>query len=115
MRMSDIYLERYAFILAVLLALLFFSVWLRYGLKKTRPQPDSFKENPAKFHNCYVACYGKIDRIFRDRFSYRLKRNLKNIVCSILGLSTTRGRYEHQRFIITSPQFRNHETVLITA
>ena len=111
---SDIYIGQYVFIVAALLISLLLSFWLRYRFGTGKHQEGSFRDNPAQFHNSYVACYGKIERIFKDSFSYRLKRNLKNVVCEILRLSTTRGRYEHQRFIITSPQFRSHETILIT-
>ena len=107
-------LERYFLICAALLVLFLVSILIRKRFAKKDKCDDSFRNNPAQYHRHYVACYGRIERILKDRLAYKIRRRIRNLVCSLLNSSSQYGRCEHQRFIILSPQIKKNETMLIT-
>lgn len=111
---NNIFIERYFFICLILFFSLLISTWLRLRHVKLKDCDSCFRDNPGSFHEHYIACYGKVERVLKDRFSYLVKRYIKNAVFSILKISSSKGRFEHQRLIITSPQLRRNETLLVT-
>lgn len=111
---DDIFLKRYILICLGLGLLLLFSFWLKNRFGSGSQDPKPFRDSPSSYHKKYIVCYGQISRILKDRFSYNLRRLIKNFICTVFRVSSYRGRYEHQRMIVVSPQLRRQETLLIT-
>ena len=75
--------------------------------------PTDFKDEPFNSDGKYITLQGRVVKIFSDTLAEFVKRKFIDKFRKISGNDDRRGRYIHQRFLITSPALRFRQYILV--
>jgi hypothetical protein len=99
--------------IALLSALFIVRKFLYILRERTLNQTPGFFTQPWKFDNKIVQLTGKVAYVFSDKPTAGLRIFLTNIWRKIVASSDPSARYRHQRFLLSSPDLRNGESIMV--
>ena len=76
-------------------------------------QPHTFKTHPADFHDKVITLSGRIVYILPDSVFEKAKRKVTDIYRTAMDDDDPANRYIHQRFLISSPQLKWRQRLLV--
>ena len=86
--------------------------WLK--AKLFGPRSTAFRDSPWLYSGQYIVLYGRITRVFYDRWQLKLKFACYRKLQALFPKSKIKFRAEHQRFIVTSPLIKKHEGIFVS-
>jgi hypothetical protein len=99
--------------LAIIMAgYLSYKLFFYYRHRKDNLVPG-FRNQPWKFTDKTINFYGKVEYILKDHFSEKLKRKITDKYRTITNNDDKAFRYIHQRFLVSSPQLRPGERLMV--
>lgn len=87
--------------------------WLRYKKEARSHSLFGFKNFPEQFDKEYLRLVGKVDRVLNNSLGGNLKRMATDAFRTMTQNYDRSGRFIHQRFLVTSPQLRKGQKMLI--
>lgn len=81
--------------------------------KKNVKVGGTFRDNPASFDGYCIEIIGTVEKVFTDPIIEGIKRGLIDRFRTFIGSSNSKGRYTHQRFLVSSPDILSGQRILI--
>jgi len=78
----------------------------------SEPSSD-FLENPEQYHRRVIKISGQVEKILKNPAKEILKRKAIDLFRDITKNSDPRGRYVHQRFVLSSDALARGENILV--
>lgn len=100
------------FALVTVLGCAFFFSWRQRGRRPAGANTDFF-HRPDLFDRRVVELEGTIVRVLSNSFAEIVRRKFRNWVYSRLKIRSSRGRFVHQRFLLSLPEGRRGDTILV--
>lgn len=95
-------------------AVVILSCFIAYRVAVREDHKESgFKNEPWHADKKIIRFYGRVEYVMRDRFSEKMKRKVTDIYRTATNNDDPANRYIHQRFLISSPQLRRGERLLV--
>ena len=73
-----------------------------------------FKYQPWNYDRHIVQFYGKIEHVFKTSLDRKLETAITHTVRTITKDKDPTNRHPHQRFLLTSPQLKKNEKILVS-
>lgn len=105
---------RNAFLVLCLAAtpFLLFSL-VRFLRERRESGAPGFRNRPWEYDRQIVELVGRVEVILADRVFEKAKRHLTDAVRTATGNEDWRGRYVHQRLLVSSPALKRGELILV--
>lgn len=108
-----VFLGNYAsYLLAAAVGLLLIKLVLHIANREDKTIPG-FKNYPWKYDKEVIKLTGRVEKVLHNRWQEKLKRKFTDIYRTITNNNDQTYRNLHQRFLISSPQLRKGELMLI--
>ena len=74
---------------------------------------NGFGAAPAEYDGRRIGIYGRVEHVFVESTSTKVKKSVTDIQRRLVGNSDARGRYPVQRFLLSSPALQQGQKMLV--
>lgn len=110
---AKVFFQNYGlYIVAAVVLLLILKPLLRLSSREDKSTPG-FKNCPWQYDKEIIKLTGRVEKVFYNPWQEKLKRKITDIYRNITKNDDQTYRNIHQRFLISSPQLRNGELMMV--